>query len=223
MASEQARDAEPARDVDPLGGQCRYVIAGGEVVGHAELLDLELADLELADRGPTDREAPDAEPPDREAADRGGADGERADRHGAARLDAGRRRSAEPRAGRRRSRVASASRNRSAASLRRMSARPPDPAGIQHVPWETPHRILDACGGLEVQTVEPLAGDPLPDHDEVAGRRRDGRPDERRRSRALPGAGGRSASGSPRRRGARCRCSASASAPSCWPARSEPR
>jgi GMP synthase (glutamine-hydrolysing) len=40
---------------------------------------------------------------------------------------------------------------------------------IQHVPWETPHRILDACGSLAVHTVKPLAGQSLPDHDEVAG------------------------------------------------------
>jgi len=40
---------------------------------------------------------------------------------------------------------------------------------IQHVPWETPHRILDACGGLDVHTVKPLAGQPLLDHDQVAG------------------------------------------------------
>ncbi|MGC1166938.1 MAG: type 1 glutamine amidotransferase [Solirubrobacterales bacterium] len=40
---------------------------------------------------------------------------------------------------------------------------------IQHVPWEGPHRILDACGALHVQTVKPLAGQPLPAHDEVAG------------------------------------------------------
>jgi GMP synthase (glutamine-hydrolysing) len=40
---------------------------------------------------------------------------------------------------------------------------------IQHVPWETPHRILDACGTLHVHTVKPLAGQPLPPHDEVAG------------------------------------------------------
>ena len=40
---------------------------------------------------------------------------------------------------------------------------------IQHVPWEGPHRILDACGGLDVHTVKPLAGQPLPDHDQVAG------------------------------------------------------
>lgn len=40
---------------------------------------------------------------------------------------------------------------------------------IQHVPWETPHRILDACAGLHVHTVKPLAGQALPDHDEVAG------------------------------------------------------
>jgi GMP synthase (glutamine-hydrolysing) len=40
---------------------------------------------------------------------------------------------------------------------------------IQHVPWEGPHRILDACGGLRVHTAKPLAGQPLPGHDEVAG------------------------------------------------------
>lgn len=40
---------------------------------------------------------------------------------------------------------------------------------IQHVPWETPHRILDACGALDVHTVKPLAGQVLPGHDEVAG------------------------------------------------------
>lgn len=40
---------------------------------------------------------------------------------------------------------------------------------IQHVPWETPHRILDACGALHVRTVKPLAGQPLPDPGAVAG------------------------------------------------------
>jgi GMP synthase (glutamine-hydrolysing) len=40
---------------------------------------------------------------------------------------------------------------------------------IQHVPWETPHRVLDACGALHVHTAKPLAGQPLPLHDEVAG------------------------------------------------------
>ena len=40
---------------------------------------------------------------------------------------------------------------------------------IQHVPWEGPHRILDACGQLHVHTVKPLAGHPLPAHEEVAG------------------------------------------------------
>jgi GMP synthase (glutamine-hydrolysing) len=40
---------------------------------------------------------------------------------------------------------------------------------IQHVPWEGPHRILDACGALRVHTVKPLAGQPLPPHEEVAG------------------------------------------------------
>jgi len=40
---------------------------------------------------------------------------------------------------------------------------------IQHVPWEGPHRILDACGGLDVHTVKPLAGQQLPAHDQIAG------------------------------------------------------
>ena len=40
---------------------------------------------------------------------------------------------------------------------------------IQHVPWEGPHRILDACADLHVKVVKPLAGQPLPAHDEVAG------------------------------------------------------
>jgi GMP synthase (glutamine-hydrolysing) len=40
---------------------------------------------------------------------------------------------------------------------------------IQHVPWEGPHRILDACGALQVHTVKPLAGQELPPHAEVAG------------------------------------------------------
>lgn len=40
---------------------------------------------------------------------------------------------------------------------------------IQHVPWEGPHRILDACGDLQVHTVKPLAGHPLPRHEDVAG------------------------------------------------------
>lgn len=40
---------------------------------------------------------------------------------------------------------------------------------IQHVPWEGPHRILDACGSLRVETVKPLAGQALPAHEQVAG------------------------------------------------------
>jgi GMP synthase (glutamine-hydrolysing) len=40
---------------------------------------------------------------------------------------------------------------------------------IRNVPWETPHRILDSCGELEVRQICPLEGDPLPSHDEVAG------------------------------------------------------
>ncbi len=50
-----------------------------------------------------------------------------------------------------------------------MAAGPSILLAIQHVSWETPHRILDACDGLEVKTVEPLAGDPLPDHAAVSG------------------------------------------------------
>jgi GMP synthase (glutamine-hydrolysing) len=40
---------------------------------------------------------------------------------------------------------------------------------VTNVPWETPHRILDSCAGLEVRHVCPLEGDALPGHDEVAG------------------------------------------------------
>ncbi len=40
---------------------------------------------------------------------------------------------------------------------------------LQHVPWEGPHRILDACRGLRVRTVKPLAGQELPGLEEVAG------------------------------------------------------
>lgn len=50
-----------------------------------------------------------------------------------------------------------------------MSAARPTLLVIQHVPWETPHRILDACGGLELRVVEPLAGGSLPSHAEVDG------------------------------------------------------
>jgi len=40
---------------------------------------------------------------------------------------------------------------------------------IQHVPWEGPHRILDACGDLALRRAAPLAGESLPDHGEVSG------------------------------------------------------
>jgi len=40
---------------------------------------------------------------------------------------------------------------------------------LKHVSWEGPHRILDAFEGVEVRTVEPLRGEPLPAHDEIAG------------------------------------------------------
>jgi len=54
-------------------------------------------------------------------------------------------------------------------SLTRVSEDRPALLAIQHVPWEGPHRILDACGGLQVHTVKPLAGQVLPPHEEVAG------------------------------------------------------
>jgi GMP synthase (glutamine-hydrolysing) len=50
-----------------------------------------------------------------------------------------------------------------------MSADRPVLLAIQHVSWETPHRILAACGDLEVRTARPLEGEPLPEHGEVAG------------------------------------------------------
>lgn len=62
-----------------------------------------------------------------------------------------------------------ASRNGSAVSLGRMSDDRPTLLVIQHASWEAPHRILDTCRALQVWTVEPLAGDPLPKHVEVAG------------------------------------------------------
>jgi GMP synthase (glutamine-hydrolysing) len=40
---------------------------------------------------------------------------------------------------------------------------------VRNVPWETPHRILDSCTGLEVRHACPLEGDALPDHGAVAG------------------------------------------------------
>jgi GMP synthase (glutamine-hydrolysing) len=46
---------------------------------------------------------------------------------------------------------------------------PPTLLAIQHVPWEGPHRILDACGALAVSRVAPLAGEQLPGHGEVSG------------------------------------------------------
>jgi len=46
---------------------------------------------------------------------------------------------------------------------------PPTLLAVQHVPWEGPHRILDACDGVEVRTVRPLDGDPLPRPEEVSG------------------------------------------------------
>jgi GMP synthase (glutamine-hydrolysing) len=50
-----------------------------------------------------------------------------------------------------------------------MSPEPPVLLAVQHVSWESPHRILDACGRLGVRRVKPLAGDRLPGHAEVCG------------------------------------------------------
>jgi GMP synthase (glutamine-hydrolysing) len=50
-----------------------------------------------------------------------------------------------------------------------LSAGRPKLLVVQHVPWETPHRILDAFEGAEVVVRHPLDGDPLPGHHEVAG------------------------------------------------------
>jgi GMP synthase (glutamine-hydrolysing) len=63
-------------------------------------------------------------------------------------------------------RRASAPGNRSAATLLRL----PKLLVLTHAPWEGPHRILDAFGPrTEVLTVEALAGEPIPPHDEVSG------------------------------------------------------
>jgi GMP synthase (glutamine-hydrolysing) len=40
---------------------------------------------------------------------------------------------------------------------------------VQHVSWESPHRILDAFEGIEVRTAHPLDGDDLPDPADLAG------------------------------------------------------
>jgi GMP synthase (glutamine-hydrolysing) len=40
---------------------------------------------------------------------------------------------------------------------------------VTNVPWETPHRILDSCGAIEVRHVRPQEGDALPAPGEVAG------------------------------------------------------
>jgi GMP synthase (glutamine-hydrolysing) len=50
-----------------------------------------------------------------------------------------------------------------------VSAERPVLLTIQHVPWEGPHRIADACGALEIRHIAPLDGDALPDHAEAAG------------------------------------------------------
>jgi GMP synthase (glutamine-hydrolysing) len=50
-----------------------------------------------------------------------------------------------------------------------VSARQPTLLVVQHVPWEGPHRIADACGALDLRRVSPLESDALPDHAEVAG------------------------------------------------------
>ncbi|HTR74653.1 MAG TPA: type 1 glutamine amidotransferase [Solirubrobacterales bacterium] len=49
------------------------------------------------------------------------------------------------------------------------SERRPTLLAVRQVPWETPHRILDSCGDLDVRHACPLEGDALPPHEEVAG------------------------------------------------------
>lgn len=50
-----------------------------------------------------------------------------------------------------------------------MNAKRPVLLVIQHVPWEGPHRIADACAALDLRRAAPLEGDPLPEHAEVSG------------------------------------------------------
>ena len=50
-----------------------------------------------------------------------------------------------------------------------MAERPPTLLVLIHASWETPHRILDAFGEMEIETVHPLEGEPLPSHEEVDG------------------------------------------------------
>jgi hypothetical protein len=59
--------------------------------------------------------------------------------------------------------------NRSVVSLGSVNEGPPILLAVQHVSYESPHRILDACGRLGVRAVQPTAGDALPDHSEVSG------------------------------------------------------
>jgi GMP synthase (glutamine-hydrolysing) len=40
---------------------------------------------------------------------------------------------------------------------------------VQHVPWEGPHRILDAFDGVDVRAASPLDGDRLPDPGDLGG------------------------------------------------------
>lgn len=131
---------------------------------HPQLLDLKLADLQLADRRPADREPSDTKPPDRETANRGSPDRQRPDRQSAR---------GPGRTGLRPEERIPVSPTHPATvarvSLRRMSAGHSILLVIQHVSWEEPHRILDACGGLTVRTVMPLAGDSLPNHANVSG------------------------------------------------------
>src|SRR6201996_6577600 len=49
------------------------------------------------------------------------------------------------------------------------SDRRPTLLAVRNVPWETPHRILDSCGDLDVHDACPLDSDPLPPHDGVDG------------------------------------------------------
>jgi GMP synthase (glutamine-hydrolysing) len=128
--------------------------------------DVELLDLELSDLRPPDGKAVDGESSDREAANCRGADREGADRGRPARLCSGRRRRTGlgPEGG-------DGSHGRTVAPTLPtiVSASPETLLVVQHVPWEGPHRILEAFDGLPVRMAQPLDGDPLPDPAEVAG------------------------------------------------------
>ena len=131
-------------------------------LANREAADLQLPDLKAADLRPADREAPDAEPTDREAADR-----RRAHREGADRRGTGRRRRPRLRAEECDCGELLPPANRSAATL-------PPPCPPCSSSYTRPGRgrtgsSTRSASRPRCAIVEPLAGEPLPDHDEVDG------------------------------------------------------